>query len=505
MSRTKAVIKNALWELSYYLIVILFGFLAPRYIILIYGSEVNGLTSTITQILNIILILQAGATTAAVFSLYKPIAENNIVEISKNVYSIKTFFRKISLVFAVIMITASFISMLYIESALDRKFIFIAFIIMGLKSFFDLYFTSTLRIVFTAYQEKFIISIGTLIEQNLYYCLIFITLYERAHFVFLYLWLLLGCIVKILYLEIMYNRKYGKIIQPSCCSGAGQIKGRLYALANEVAHSVVSSSIAIIMSFMYGLQETSVYAVYSLVVQGLTLITSSLYSAFAPSFGNLVTSENKERVAFVFVIFQFLFVILNTILFLSMTILVAPFAGIYTSGTDDINYINPLLAAFMGLSALCSAYRIPYNIVVSTCGFFKETWKQPVICAFFALAISVILGKFDYTFILIGQIFFYIANFVYQYVCIKKLADYLISDKIITMFFGTLLGFALAAFVAVKVSAELGIVSWLITAVICFIIISALTLIYFRCFLPKEYKIILDYFIVFLSRRHNNV
>lgn len=505
MSRTKAVIKNAIWELSYYLIVILFGFLAPRYIILVYGSEVNGLTSTITQILNIILILQAGATTAAIFSLYKPIAENNLIEISKNIYSIKIFFRKISFVFATIMVAASFASVLLIDSSLDKKFIFIAFIIMGLKSFFDLYFTSTLRIVFTAFQEKFIISIGTLIEQVLYYCLIFFSIYHRMHFIYLYLWLLIGSMIKILYLEIIYRRKYGKIIHQHCEGCTAHINGRLYALANEISHSVVASSMAIIMSFMYGLQETSVYSVYAMAVQGLTLITSSLYSAFAPSFGNLVSSEKNESVASVFIIFQFLFVIFNTVIFLSMTILVAPFAGIYTSGSSDINYVNPLLASLIGLSAICSAYRIPYNIVVSTYGFFKETWKQPVVCAFFALLISLTLGKLNFTFILIGQIFFYVTNFVYQYVCLKRLVNYLISDKIITMFLGTIFGFIISAYIATKVPMELGVINWIITAIICFIIISVFTLIYFKCFLPNEYKITLEYFIALLSRRPKNV
>lgn len=167
MSRTKTVIKNAIWELGYYLIVIALGFLAPRYIILIYGSEVNGLSSTITQTLNIILILQAGATTAAIFSLYKPIADNDIPKISKNLYSAEKFFRKISFIFGGIMLVAAVMTALFLKSELDAKFIFIAFVIMGMKSFLDLYFTAKFRIVFTAFQEKFVISIATLIDTIL--------------------------------------------------------------------------------------------------------------------------------------------------------------------------------------------------------------------------------------------------------------------------------------------------------------------------------------------------
>lgn len=206
MSRTKIVIKNTLWELGYYLIVIVLGFLALRYIILIYGSEVNGLSSTITQILNIILILQEGAATAAILSLHKPIADNDLEVISKNIYSAEIFFRKISYIFIAIMLAAAVFTAIFINSELDSKFIFIGFVIMGLKSFLDIYFTSMFRIVFTAFQEKFVISIATLIEQIVYYVLVFLTLYFRFHFIFVYIWLFVGCVVKILYLEIKYKK-----------------------------------------------------------------------------------------------------------------------------------------------------------------------------------------------------------------------------------------------------------------------------------------------------------
>ena len=415
MSRTRTVIKNAIWELGYYLIVILLGFLAPRYIILIYGSEVNGLSSTITQTLNVILILQAGATTAAIFSLYKPIADNDLEEISKNIYSAERFFKRISFLFAGIMLVAAVITAIFIQSSLDKRFIFIAFVIMGFKSFLDLYFTSKFRIVFTAYQEKFVISIATLIEQIVYYALVFLSIFLRIHFIFIYVWLFAGCVVKVVYLEIKFNKKYRHLIPKYSGQEPGQIKGRKYALANEVAHSVVSSSIAIILSLLYGLQETSVYSVYALVSQALSLVSTALYSAFGPSFGNLVAAENKENAARVFSIFQYIYVMFNSVMFSCMIVLVALFAKIYTSGAADINYVNILLACTMGISSFFSAYRIPYNIIVSSCGFFKETWKQPVLCILVSFAVSVIGGKIDYSLILLGPAVFYLINFLYQH------------------------------------------------------------------------------------------
>lgn len=504
MSRTRTVIKNAIWELGYYFIVIALGFLAPRYIILIYGSEVNGLSTTITQILNIILILQAGATTAAIFSLYKPIAENDIPEISKNINSAEKFFKRISIIFSGIMLIAAIFTTIFTKSELNSICIFIAFVIMGMKSFLDLFFTSKFRIVFTAFQEKFIISIATLIEQVVYYALVFISIFLRWHYIFIYIWLFIGCVVKVIYLEYKYKRKYGKMLSKSEGEDSGQIKGRSYALANEVAHSIVSSSIAIILSFMYGLQETSVYSVYALVSQALTLVATALYSAFAPTFGNLVAADNKENSKRIFNIFQFLYVMLNSVMFYCMIVLVAPFAKIYTSGATDIDYVNLLLACVMGLSGIISAYRIPYNIIVSSCGYFKETWKQPVICIFVSLLISVIGGNIDYSLIILGPIVFYLINFLYQHFKIKKLAPHLISGKTFLMFLISIIGFIFSGLVCNFIPMPEGIVSWLVFAVVSLFVSVSYVSILSIVILPSVTKTVWEYISEHFFRRRSN-
>lgn len=74
-----------------------------------------------------------------------------------------------------------------INSGIPEITIFIAFIIMGFKSFLDLYFTSKYRIVFTAFQEKFIMSIATLLEQTIYYVLVLRLYFQMEFFIFILL------------------------------------------------------------------------------------------------------------------------------------------------------------------------------------------------------------------------------------------------------------------------------------------------------------------------------
>ena len=501
MNRSLTLVKNIVWELSYYLLVILLGFLAPRYIILAYGSEVNGLSSTITQILNVILILQAGATTAAIYSLYKPIAENDMKNICRGIAGAERFFKKISIIFGLIMIIVAVITSVVIDSNLKQIHIFIAFLIMGIKSFLDLFFTAKFRIVFTAYQEKFYISIATLIEQVVYYLLVFATLALQWHFVFLYVWFLFGCIIKIIYLAIVFNQKHSDINTKLYREERAEIRGRNYSLANEVSHSVISSSVTILLTFMYGLEETSVYSVYALVSSALALVSTAFYSSFGPTFGNLVAQKNNESAGKVFGIFQYLFLMVNTFLMMCMTFLIIPFVRIYTAGVTDINYINYFLVIMLALNGIFSAYRVPYNVIVSSCGYFKETWLQPVLTAILSGCISIVFGSWNYELIILGPIVFYAINFLYQFFKIKKLAPRLINKRVFGLLGISTLGLSLSFCATINISVPANVWWWLLSAIIfsifalLFIIIS--TLIVDR----EDFKSTYEYMRRVLSRR----
>lgn len=500
MNRRNAFIKNILWELGYYLIVIVLGFLAPRLIILVYGSEVNGLSTTITQIISVILLLQSGATTAAVFSLYQPIAENDNEQVSAKVSATSRYFMRLSFVFLGVMILVAFVMSETIQSSIDRKMIFIAFLFMGLKSFCDLFFTSKYRVVFTAYEQKYFVSIGTLIEQVVYYVLVFGTIYARAHYIYIYIWFLLGCLVKIVYLGCIYRRKHRTIVKRSDIKGK-VVTGTGYALANEVSHSVVSSSITILLSFMHGLEETSVYSVYALVSSALSLITTAVYSAFAPSFGNIVAEHDNQKARNVFRIFELIYISFNAVLMMCMCYLLVPFVEIYTKGATDAEYVNTGLACLLALFGLVSAFRVPYNIIVSSYGFFRQTWKQPVVFAFISLVASYFMGQMSYELIMIGPIVFYLANYLYQHFRLKKLVPYLISSKTFVLSFMGIIGVAIAmiSFSIVPVPAKVG--WWIFAAILSFLISGIYVIIYIRIFANELWILLISYIKELFRRR----
>ncbi len=469
--RSNSAIKNFIWDIIFYAVTIVLGFFAPRMILLYYGSEVNGLSATITQILSIMLLLQAGASTAAVFSLYKPVAENDYKSISEKLSAAENFFKKIAVMFLFIMLAGAVVTAFVANSGISPLLIFFSFVLLGLRSFLDLLFTSKFRIIFTADQRKYIISIASLIEQTIYYSLLFLTIFLRLNFVWMFIWYFAGCIVKIFFLKSFFGKYYKGKITNTSSAHVSKIPGRNYSLANEVAHSAVSASPSVIMMILYGgFVQASIFNIYNLVCSSLALIGYALYSSFAPGFGNLIAYGDKWNINRVFCFFQYFFTMFNTLLYMCTMYLLLPFVTLYTSNVNDANYTNETLALLIVISSIISAYRIPYNIAVSSFGFFKETWVQPVATAVVAIAVSFGLGAVDYTFVISGLILFYIINFIYQHYKIKKLVPYLETGKMYKHIAISAVGIAAAYFASVYFPIKtLSIINWLVAAVIALI------------------------------------
>ena len=80
--RTKKALYNIVTNLFLQLTVIVYGFIIPKIIISNYGSNVNGLISSITQFLNYISLIEAGFGGVVQYLLYKPIAKRDVKSIN---------------------------------------------------------------------------------------------------------------------------------------------------------------------------------------------------------------------------------------------------------------------------------------------------------------------------------------------------------------------------------------------------------------------------------------
>ena len=97
--RKKRYIYSMLTSLLSQAISVFCGIVLPRVLIGQYGSELYGASTSISQFLGYIAILEGGIGGVARAALYKPLAENDKERISEIVIYIQRFFRIIAIIF----------------------------------------------------------------------------------------------------------------------------------------------------------------------------------------------------------------------------------------------------------------------------------------------------------------------------------------------------------------------------------------------------------------------
>ena len=100
MNRTQKFALNSLTSMVSQIVVMAAGMITPRLMIATYGSEMNGLVSSLNQFISYITLVEAGIGGAAIYSLYKPLAEEDHARISGIVVAAKKSYRQAGYIFS---------------------------------------------------------------------------------------------------------------------------------------------------------------------------------------------------------------------------------------------------------------------------------------------------------------------------------------------------------------------------------------------------------------------
>jgi len=154
--RKKLLAFNTVSALIKQIVYVVCGFILPRYILEFFGSEVNGLVSSITQFLGFIAFLEMGIGPVIQSNLYKPLADKNKNEISKIVASSEKFFRRIAFIFIVYIIVLAFVFPSISNREADTWYTVSLIFIIAISTFAQYYFGITYQLLLNADQRAYI-------------------------------------------------------------------------------------------------------------------------------------------------------------------------------------------------------------------------------------------------------------------------------------------------------------------------------------------------------------
>lgn len=394
-SRTRNVVRN-MWVGTFFQVLSLFlGFVSRTIFIRILGSEYLGLNSLFTNILTILSFAELGIGNAIVFSMYKPLANEDTDKLKKLI----NFYKKTYTIIGIIILVVGVLIIPFIPSIINDTpnikeniyLIYILFLSDTAISYFFSYKTS----IISADQKNYIVVMYTYIFKICQIILQLILLYFTKEYM---LYLILQVINTFL-TNLFLSRKAKKMYPFLDNLGDNQLekKERKKIFDNvkalfiyKLGSVVLNGTDSIIISKYLGLAILGLYSNYYLLVSAITQILSQLFNAFTSSIGNLIAKEEKEKTKRVFNQLYYFTIFVYGIVCICLYLLFNDFVTIWLGK-------KYLLSDFVVLTIVGHLYVNGVQFAGFTfrnaSGNFKQFKYAPIFSSVLNIGLSIALAK----------------------------------------------------------------------------------------------------------------
>lgn len=486
--RTINVFKNSVVTLAYQIVILALGIVIPRWIIITYGSEVNGLTSNINQIINIINLLQAGIVGASIFEMYKPITVEDYKTIGSIYYSSCRYFKKLSWLFwglTILIIPYLLCGKTISLNAID---IILSVLILGSNAAFIFRYYCCYDVIFSAYQKKYVLILSMTLEKIVYYVLLFIVLYFQFSYIFMYIAVLVGSVSRVLYLRYKFNQCFMQLIKDYKNETNYKVRNQGKLFGNQIIQNIMETSPTIFVSSMHGLVYGSVLSIYLIIVNIFKMILSTLQNAIAASFGDLIARGDNKKTLDIFHLIQYIFTILSILFYVCMILLILPFVNLYCDGISTISYVYQILAENICMYLIFFTSFLPFNLFINSLGFYGKVLFPNILIGIISLGITFLACSLNFQYAYLGLTFFYFMNIIHRFFVLKGNGFDLGIKSIFRVFFVGILMLGCIPFIHIAFSNILSWKDWILYSIIISIIATGIVVIYTLCFEKKEVK-----------------
>ena len=381
MSRTKKFIMNAGASAMHQVVVMLIGMITPRLLLVAYGSEINGLVSSVTQFISYFSLVQAGLSGASIFALYQPLAQKDEKRISAIVTATRNFYYRAGLMFVVLLTAMSVIYPLFVKTdQLTPLMVSILIFVIGFNSIIDMFLLAKYTALLSADQRNYILSIGTTISSLLNFAIVVLMTSIRANIVLLKTVVISSVLARSLFLFVYCRKRYSYVNYKEIPDYSA-LSRRWNAMFLQILGIIQRGSPTVLLTALARLTEVSVYSIYNMVMTGLSSLLDIFISGLSASFGDIISRKEIKTLQKSYQDFECAYYGLITIVYSVGLGSIMPFITLYTDGINDVNYIRPMLGMLFMINGFLYNIKTPQGMLVMSAGLFKETQTQNVIQA----------------------------------------------------------------------------------------------------------------------------
>lgn len=393
MSRTKAFIRNMAASAVLQAVNMLSGIIVPRIMLIYYGSEINGLVSSIVQFISYFNIVEAGLGGAVIFSLYKPLADRNVSAISNIVTAAKGLYYKTGMFFSVLvlMLAAIYPFMVTVTDKSPWQ-VALLVIILGANGVLDFFVMAKYTTLFTADQRLYVISLANCLQVIFTTVIIFILARQQIDIVVLRAIVVMVILGKAYLIRWYAGKYYASVNYSSETPDYTALTKRWDVLYLQLLGAVQTATPVVLLTLLAkDLKLVSVYVVYNMVLSGVNGILGIFMNGLQAGFGEIIAKGEIGILQRAYSEFQFIYYNLIGIAFTVTFVTIQPFIRLYTDGITDVDYNVPIIAGLFVVSSLLYNLKTPQGMLTLAAGLYREQRVQLTLQSMILLVLGLCL------------------------------------------------------------------------------------------------------------------
>lgn len=407
--RTKSSIYNFIIQLISSIIPSILGLILNNLIISKFGSDVNGVVSTIGQILSLLTIFEGGFTLATNIALYKPYLDNDIKQINDILSATRIIYTRIGYFITIIALVISFFSPYLLKSDMDKHIIVILFVISITNLSIQFLFTLKYSILFAVAQKEYLTTSMTLIFNIFSQALSIVAILFGGNIISVKLVALVIPLLRMPFIIRLFNKHFLNINFKSTSPDFSVLHTTKDVVAQKFAALIFGSTDMIIISIMINTMSTSIYSVYNMIYSVLKSILFSLILAPFNAFGQLYAEGDISKLAFYYKMYQFISIVSINIFITTANILIIPFISLYTKNVSDINYLDYKFAILFSVFCALEIISNVLGVLGNSSGHFEEMKRIGILSAIINIVFSLLLIRpFGIKGVVLGTIIAYL-------------------------------------------------------------------------------------------------
>lgn len=389
--RTKNTIMNVATAWLGQMLLIAVNLISRRYFLQILGAEYLGLNSLFANVLSLLSMAEMGVGSAINYSLYKPIANNDTIQIC----ALMQLYKKVYAAIGIFILGVGSLLTPWAPSLVGKTdipmlgYVYILFVINTGVSYFYSYKASFLM----ACQKKYLFNINHYLWQLIMYIFqIYLLFLTGNYFVYLICQVLITLFENVTIAKIT-NKQFPFLKNKKKYKVSAEIiteikRNTLATILSKIGSTLVTSTDNILVSKFIGIATVGIYGNYSVIRTALSNIIYQAMHATTASIGNLSVVGDSKRKFEIFNVLMLIAVWMYGWGAIGIGFLLSPFISLLYGAQYVLDDKVVFLLAVLFYIEGC---RQAFLVYIDAMGLYWHLKYKGIIEALINLVVSIIL------------------------------------------------------------------------------------------------------------------